>query len=385
MDYTEATLSFRIRKVWRYLRLYGFTRTLNKVRSAYHMKKEYPELPIIAPRNNRGHVGMIGCGNFAYSTVAHYLKRNYGNVLRGTMDVDVTRAASLCETFKANYYTDDAARVIEDEAIDLVYIASNHASHAEYAIRALNSNKSVHIEKPPVVSDDQLRRLCLAMEASTGAVGLGYNRPRSKIGERIQSALDRESGPTMINWFIAAHELKDDHWYFKPEEGGRVLGNLCHWIDYSLSLIPVGSRFPVKITPATSKNYSSDFIVSFEFADSSLAVISMSSKGHTFEGVSERLSVHKGNTLVSMTDFSRLIVKRLHETSTMSPLFRDHGHEAAIIDSYENVKRGKGFSTSEVWESANLMLRTREAVETGKVVTAHAFDNRSLVQGASSS
>ena len=50
------------------------------------------------------------------------------------MDVDIHKAASLYEQFGLRYYSDDAEEIIADPAIDLIYIASNHASHAEYAI-----------------------------------------------------------------------------------------------------------------------------------------------------------------------------------------------------------------------------------------------------------
>ena len=295
------------------------------------------------------------------------------------MDVNINRAASLCESYKGNYYTDNASKILEDENIDLVYIASNHATHAEYAIEALNNNKSVHIEKPPVVSDDQLSRLCDAMKTSKGSVGLGYNRPQSPLGQKVQAAVETQDGPMMINWFIAAHELEDDHWYFSPEEGGRVLGNLCHWIDYTLSLIPEGARFPIKITPATSSKFKSDFIVSYEFGNGSLAILTMSSKGHTFEGVSERLSIHRGNVLISLMDFKELTIKNMEKEQNFSPMFRDHGHEGAIKRSYTARPDGisnkdAGLTIKEVWESANLMLRTKDAIEGSKIITAHGFE-----------
>lgn len=375
MDYTQSKLGFRILKVVKYLKIYGFSRTLNKVKAAYHMKKQYTELPVLKKKSIKGGVGILGSGNFAFSTIGHYLKKNYGNVITGTMDVNIHRAASLSERFGGNYYTQDADKIITDEEIDIVYIASNHASHAEYAIKALRQNKSVHIEKPPVVSDDQLKRLCDVMKSSKGKVGLGYNRPQSPLGKLVQKSVDSESGPMMINWFIAAHELEDEHWYFKPEEGGRVLGNLCHWIDYTLSLVPEKQRFPVKIIPSTSQKYKSDFVISFEFADGSLAVLTMSSKGHTFEGVSERLSIHRGNVLISLMDFETLTIKNLNSVKNYKPMHRDHGHEGAITRSYENVRKGYGVSVQQLWESANLMLRTKEAVETESIVFANSYES----------
>jgi predicted dehydrogenase len=131
------------------------------------MKKQYNSLPKVqSRRQDGGHVGLIGCGNFAFSNIAYYLKGNCGCVIRGAMDIDIQHTASLYEEHGLHYYTDDADEIISDPAIDLVYIASNHATHAEYAIGALRAGKAVHIEKPHVVHQNQLERLCSAMTES---------------------------------------------------------------------------------------------------------------------------------------------------------------------------------------------------------------------------
>ncbi len=225
--------------------------------------------------------------------------------------MDVHRAASLFAQYHLNYYTDDPARLIADPAVDLVYIASNHASHAEYAIQALERGKSVHIEKPHAVTEDQLLRLCRAMHSSSGRVRLGFNRPYSPFGQAIRAALGSQSGPAMLNWFIAGHELPKDHWYFKDEEGGRVLGNLCHWTDFIYQLVPAENRLPVVITPTRSRQADCDIAVTYRFGDDTLAVITFSAKGHTFEGVRERFAAHRGNVLISMDDFQELLVENV--------------------------------------------------------------------------
>ena len=188
MDYTQSPLPFRIRKVLRYIRLYGVSQTLAKVRGQYHMRAHYDVLP--ARRKSASgarHVGLIGCGNFAFSTIAYFLGKEVGPVLRGVMDVDAHRAASLFERYRADYHTTDAAEVLSDPEIDLVYIASNHASHAEYAITAIEAGKAVHIEKPHVVSADQLRRLLAAAAgADDPRIRLGFNRPLSPLGQRVR-------------------------------------------------------------------------------------------------------------------------------------------------------------------------------------------------------
>ncbi len=59
------------------------------------------------------------------------------------------------------------------------------------------------------------------------------------------------TGPLMINWFIAGHEIPDGHWYYDEKEGGRVLGNLSHWSDLTLHLAGIQTAFPCTVFSAT--------------------------------------------------------------------------------------------------------------------------------------
>ncbi|HSR67778.1 MAG TPA: Gfo/Idh/MocA family oxidoreductase [Acidobacteriota bacterium] len=367
MDYTQQPLLFRIRKVLRYVLLYGIRRTWIKVRAQYHMKRSAPVAyrPPSDPAAG-GHVGLIGCGNFAYSNIAYYLRQNFGSkILRGCMDINPARAASLCRSFALQYFTTDAEQILADPAIDIVYVASNHASHAEYAIRALRRGKAVHIEKPHCVNRDQLTRLCRALLETNGKATLGFNRPCSRIGTLIRKYLDAQSGPAIFNWFLAGHQIDPDHWYFQEQEGGRVLGNLCHWTDFVYHLVPAQKRFPIIITPTRSDRSDCDIAFTYLFGDGSIAAITFSAKGHTFEGVRERFAAHKGDVLVSMDDFKTLTIEIGERKLNRSGLFRDHGHESRILASYRMVRGdNEGEDVAYIWETGLLFLETREALET---------------------
>jgi predicted dehydrogenase len=375
MDYTRQPLAFKARKALRYIRLYGPDRTLVKVRSQYHMNKRYDRLPPCDARLvDRRHVGILGSGKFAYAQVAYYLRRNHGDVIRAVMDPHPERAASLFQRSRAVYHTTDAQAVIADPAIDLLYIASNHASHADYAVAGLEQGKTVHIEKPHVVSEDQLERLVAAMEQTGGRVALGFNRPESDFGRAIKAHLAAESGPAMFNWFVAGHEIDAGHWYHREEEGGRILGNLCHWTDFVLQMVPPAGRFPILITPTRFEEADTNIAVTFTFGDGSIAAITFSAKGHTFEGVRERFSAQRGDALISLDDFQRLTIevgarKRRHRSR-----FRDHGHERRISDSYR-LARGEvpGCTPAYVWETGMLFLRTRQALGEMRPLTLGAY------------
>ncbi len=389
MDYTSHSLIYKIRKVLRYSRLFGVSRTWMKVRAQYHMKRHFAQLP---PTGGPEHhdpkrtVGILGCGTFAYANAAYFLNKRRGRVIKACMDIDVHRAASLGGDYDVTYYTDRPETMIDDPDIQLFYITSNHASHAEYAIQALERGRSVHIEKPHVVNYPQLVRLCRAMAKSKGVVGLGFNRPLSPFGIRLKEAVVAENSPMVMNWFVAGHELPDDHWYFREEEGGRVLGNLCHWTDFVLRMVPRERRYPIRVIPARGQRSDTNIAVSYVFGDGSIACITFSAMGHTFEGVRERFAIHCGNVIAYLDDFQEMTMHHLEKRTTYREWIRNHGHSAAILGSYD-AAHGLGDGASKcsveyVWETGDLFLKTREALRQSENLVVNAFDPDVLVNDA---
>lgn len=378
MDYLKQSFGFKVRKVLRYTSLYGFKRTFMKVLSQKHMRKTYTVLPAQRGRQNKKHtVGIIGCGNYSFSTIAYFLRREFGNVIAACMDIDLNRAASYASYFKVPLYTDNADEVMANKDIKLIYIASNHATHAEYAIKALESGKDVYIEKPHVVSMEQLHRLNDAIRKHNGKVFLGFNRPGSRLGHVIQSYLNSQPGTGMYNWFVAGHAIDPDHWYFSKGEGGRVLGNLCHWSDFTMRLVPQ-NRFPVTITPTRYVKSDCDIVVTYVFGEGSVGAISFSSKGHTFEGVRESFRAQKGNILITLEDFKRLEVEIINKKRHYDNLYRDHGHRDNVARAYENVHHEEPYDReselSHIVNSAWLFLNTRDALERNERIKIDSYE-----------
>jgi len=370
MDYTNSSIFFKIKKFYRYLNLYGLARTLAKVKGQYHMKRHFDILPDCPNSSSISNplVAIVGCGNFSYSNIAFYLTRIIRPDKIICMDKCIDKSASLFSDYRLHSYTDSIDVIASNPSVKIVYIASNHASHASYAARCLDSGKHVHIEKPHVVTYEDLELLLSAIARNPGLkVFLGFNRPKSRLFKLLTSYLSLESGPLMVNWFIAGHEIPDNHWYFMEDEGGRILGNLCHWTDLTLHLVGLNEAFPCKIVPATPSDSKSDFIVSLNFADRSCATFTFSAKGHSFEGVREVLNIHKGNLTGSLTNFQTLSVD-IGERKLLKRLsVRDHGHKVNILNSFKSVLGGfDGESVEYIRATALLFLGIRKSVESGE-------------------
>lgn len=385
MDYTKQSLVFQARKALRYTRIYGPRFTLIKVLGHRRRIKSWRDVPdrdqAAGTSKHAGkHVGIIGCGFHGYALVAYFLQRNFGPVVRAAMDIDREPAASLFDRYNLAYHTTDADELLSDPDIDLVYVASNHASHADYAVAALQAGKSVHIEKPHVVNLEQLERLCRAMEGSRGRVNLGFNRPQSSFGRRMRQALDRETGSAMYSFFVVGQPQAADHWYADAREGGRVFGNLCHWTDFAYWLVPEQARYPIRVIPARGNASDVNVALTLVFGDGTIAAITFSALGETFEGVRETLHAQRGDTLVTVVDFERLTVERGAEKRTYRNRFRDSGHEAAVCNSYRMSEVGgagyQGADARYVWETGELFIAARRALETDDVVLVGGYSER---------
>jgi predicted dehydrogenase len=222
------------------------------------------------------------------------------------------------------------------------------------------------------VSFDQLERLCAAMAAARGKVVLGFNRPHSPFGQALRDVLATQTGSTMLNWFVVGHKIPPDHWYFDPKEGGRVPGNLCHWTDFIYHCIEPDKRYPITITPTPGSITSSDIAISFTFGDSSMAAITFSAKGYTFEGVREKLGAHRGDVIANLKDFHELTIETGAHKKRLRSRFREHGHARAILSFYDAVRQPNAnirtASLAYVWETGDLYLKTRQALEENRQI-----------------
>jgi hypothetical protein len=190
----------------------------------------------------------------------------------------------------------------------------------------------------------------------------------------------------MLNWFVAGAPLPRDHWYFKPEEGGRVLGNLCHWTDFIFQMAPAEKRFPLVIRPMKFDRPDENIAVNLLFGDGTIGAITYSAMGEPFEGDKERFTAHRNDLLLAMEDFHRMVVEVGPSKRVIAPFFRDHGHDANMSESYEMVRpRGvanPGNDVSYVWETGLLFLKTKEALEKGDTVTIERGYDESCLAGA---
>jgi threonine dehydrogenase-like Zn-dependent dehydrogenase len=134
--------------------------------------------------------------------------------------------------------TTDADEVLRDEAVDLVFVATQHDSHAALAARALRAGKAVWLEKPAALTREQLAELEAALAETAGFLALGFNRRFSPHARRVRETFAGRRGPLALQYTVAAGPTPGGTWHTDPAVGGgRVIGEVCHFVDLCSFLV----------------------------------------------------------------------------------------------------------------------------------------------------
>lgn len=285
-----------------------------------------PVVHAAAPARRDGlGVGLIGAGPFVQTVLL-------GALQEAGLDrfVAVASASGLSATTlagRAGFARAVAGgeAVIDDPDVDMVVVASNHATHAEFVVRALEAAKHVFCEKPLALTLDDLDRVEAAWRAAGTVLFAGFNRRWSPAVETVRRHL-AGTGPLTVTYRVNAGRLPDDHWYHDRREGGRLVGEVCHFVDTCAAIVG-GPAVELAAFGSGGRHQGldEDVVVSLRYADGSLATIAYVVDGPARLG-KERIEVLGRGRSASVDDFRavRLDGGRVQRGT------QDKGHAAGV-------------------------------------------------------
>ena len=289
-------------------------------------------------------VGLLGAGGFATSTLIPAMKGSSDTSLVSVCSATGAHSKGVARKFGFRSCTTDEAHLIETPEVNSVVVATRHHLHAKQVLAALRAKKNVFCEKPLCLSHEELRAIIRAYEelgSERPVLMVGFNRRFAAMASTMRSFLTQISEPLALHYRINAGYLPPDHWVNDREQsGGRILGEVCHFVDLLMFLAAAPIVEVEARAVASSAPYSGDNILaSLRFANGSEGTISYLANGdRTFS--KERIEVFGGGRIAVLEDFRRLeLVRGGHKQTVRSRFRQDKGHRAEWSAFAQSVQR----------------------------------------------
>ncbi|WP_307712284.1 bi-domain-containing oxidoreductase [Streptomyces sp. V4I23] len=182
-------------------------------------------------------IAAIGAGNFATKMLFPQLKRESGVNFSWVASGRGLSAAHQGRRWGFRTIAESPETGLASGDADCVMVLSRHDSHGRYAAQVLRGGAALYCEKPLGLTEAELEELADAWLESGAPAVAGFNRRFAPAMRDLRAALP-EGAPLQITYRVFAGRLPSGHWYFEPRQGGRLLGEVCHFIDAVGFLVP---------------------------------------------------------------------------------------------------------------------------------------------------
>jgi predicted dehydrogenase len=271
-------------------------------------------LPIAIPAS-RGPIGvtLVGAGGFAQGVHLPNLRKLKDQfTLRGVVSRTGANAKAVGQQFGAAFVGTDLKAAVEDQGTALILIATRHHLHASMVLEALESGKSVLVEKPLALREEDLASIESFYAERTGKpvplLMTGFNRRFSPPMKRVKHWLAARSSPMIVNYRMNAGFIPPDHWVHGDEGGGRNIGEACHIYDL-FAFLTEGNplRIQAECISAVGRqwNVNDNFIATIAYSDGSLCSLTYTSLGSK-DFPKERMEIFCDGTVIELDDYRSL-------------------------------------------------------------------------------
>ena len=277
-------------------------------------------------------IGLLGAGGFAAAVLLPALREASRDRLRwrGIASAGGISALTLGRRFGFDFCATDAAEVVDDPHTRAVLIATRHDRHAALASAALEAGKIVFVEKPLALSLDELRQVTSAVSRSGQPLMVGFNRRFSPLTQALRAHFRDVREPLALLARVNAGSLAADHWSHDPAQGGRILGEACHFLDlmHYLAASP-----PLEVhawrLPDLGLYQGDNVVATIRFANGSLGTLHYLANGDRGLG-KERIEVLGGGRSAVIDDFREALLYHHGTARRVRASGQDKGHRAEM-------------------------------------------------------
>jgi predicted dehydrogenase len=295
-----------------------------------------------APRaNSSPGIGWAGVGPFSTGTLLPAFRAAGFDHFVAVASASGLAARRAAERHGFEKAVPGADALLDDSGVEVVVIATPHDTHADLAARALAAGRHVWCEKPLALTEDELDAVEKAWRESGTQLAIGFNRRWSPAVLAAQRVLTGITAPRLIVYRVAAGPVPDGHWYHDRRQGGRLLGEVCHFVDTAQALAgtPVEEVTGLPGGGGAGGQHGDDAVVSMRFADGSLGAIAYGSA--TPVAGKEWIEIQAGSRRVVIEDFRSV----QSDGKTVWKGRQDKGHRAEVSAFRQAIAGGPAMLT----------------------------------------
>lgn len=312
-------------------------------------------------------IGFIGAGNYASRILIPAFKKGGAQLHTVSTSGGVS---GVVHGEKSGFLeaTTDTQALLGNPEINTTVIVTRHDSHASFVISALKAGKHVFVEKPLVVTREELKNVRQVYSEKTSNSPLlmvGFNRRFSPQIRKIKELLGPVSEPKSFIMTVNAGEIPADHWVHDEDVGGgRIIGEACHFIDLMRFLAGceinavqarrMGDSSAIAITEDKA-------VITLGFADGSFGAIHYLANGSA-RFPKERIEIFAEGRVLQLDNFRKMKGYGWPGFKSMNLWRQDKGQNACVAAFLSAIKQGAEppIPVSELFEVASVTL---DAVE----------------------
>jgi predicted dehydrogenase/threonine dehydrogenase-like Zn-dependent dehydrogenase len=320
-------------------------------------------------------IGFIGAGNFAQGFLLPTLKENAELVIVANESGSSSQDAQSKFGFKSS--TTNYDDVIASPDVNTIFIATRHNLHAGLIAKALEAGKNVFCEKPLALNFEDAAKIASIVNRHSSNVGnqlmIGFNRRFSPLVVKTKEFFGEQNAAKLIFYRVNAGPVKASDWTQDEEiGGGRIIGEICHFIDTAAYL--TGDSLPKSVVAKSLSSGRADVIdqdnlsITVEYEDGTIATIFYIANGDKTLP-KEELQVFSAGRTAIMKNFTEL---ELWSGSGKPKVIsgQGKGHKEEVEAFINAIKSGKPspIPFDSILATTLVTFAIKESLATGEVV-----------------
>lgn len=316
-------------------------------------------------------IGLIGAGSYAKRMLLPNFKAQ-GAEFQTIATASGVSAREIGEKYGFRYCVSDADEVIGDSGLNLIVIATRHDTHAELVRRGLLSGHHVFVEKPLALNEGELQVVLETAAQSKGQLMVGFNRRFSPLARAAKDFFQLRQSPLSMVYRINAGRIPRSHWIQDPLQGGRIIGEVCHFIDL-MQFLAGSPPLNVYATAIGAREYDvieeDSVLITLRFADGSNGSIAYLAEGDKALA-KERVEIYGGGRTFVIDDFRLGSAFSNGKERRISSRGQDKGQADEVKAVCEWVTAGgpAPISLEELAATSRATFCARESLRTGMAI-----------------